>query len=142
MDDAAAVRTLQRAGELREHGRGPSGWQRAIGERFGQAVVADEAHHEIRGMWLAPIVVERDDVGVFEPGNDLGLGLEPADELRVVGELGRYHFDRDLASHTRLIGAIDRAERATAEHLAQLVATHRQPSPRPVGGRGSGSVEL
>ncbi len=87
----------------------------------------DQAHHEVGGAGLAPVVVERDDVRVFEPGDELGLGLEPADERRVVGELGRDHLDRHLAPDDRLVGAIDGAERAATELLAQLVAAHRQP---------------
>ena len=103
------------------------GRQRPAGERVGEAAGADQPHHEVGGAGLAPVVVERDDVRVFEPGDELGLGLEPADERRVVGELRPDHLDRDFASDDRLVGAIDGAEGAPAELVAQLVAADRQP---------------
>ena len=117
-------------GDLGEHRRGAIGRQRPVGERVGEAAGVDQAHHEVRGTRLAPVVVQRDDVRVLEPGDELGLGLEPADERRVVGELGPDHLDRHLAPDDRLVGAEDRAEGAASELLAQLVAAHRQPRPR------------
>ena len=88
--------------------------------------VADQAHHEVGGTGLAPVVVQRDDVRVLEPGDELGLGLEPADERRVVGELGRDHLDRHLAPDDRLVGA-DRPRR-TRRGRARRAARSRAPS--------------
>ena len=130
VDDAVAMGRPQGAGDLREHRRGAFGRQRPVGERVGEGAGLDQAHHEVGGTRLTPVVVQRDDVRVLEPGDELGLGLEPADERRVVGELGPDHLDRHLAPDDRLVGAVDRPEGAAPELLAQLVAADRQPRPR------------
>ena len=120
----------QRAGDLGEHRRGAIGRQRPAGEHVGEAAAVDQPHHQVRGTGLAPVVVQRDDVRVLQPGDELGLGLEPADERRIVGEPGLDHLDRHLTPDDRLIGAEHRAERPSTDLLAQLVAPHRQARPR------------
>jgi hypothetical protein len=55
----------------------------------------------------------------------LGLGLEAADERRVVDQLGTDDLDRDLPPDRRLVRAIDDAEVTAADLLAQLVAANR-----------------
>ncbi len=50
---------------------------------------SEEAEHEVRTTGLAPIVVQRHDVGMLEPGHELRLGLEPLDEVRAVCQIGR-----------------------------------------------------
>ena len=129
VDDAVAMGRPQRAGDLGEHRRGAIGRQRPAGEHVGEAAGVDQAHHQVRGTGLAPVVVQRDDVRVLEPGDELGLGLEPADERRIVGELGLDHLDRHLTPDDRLVGPEHRAERASSDLLAQLVAPHRQARP-------------
>ena len=75
---------------------------------------------------------------MLEPGDELRLGLEPADELGVVGELGPDHLDRHLPADRRLVGAVDDAEATAACPFAQLEATDgsgkaRQCRRNPVG---------
>ncbi len=130
VDDTVAMGRAQRAGDLGEHGRGAIGRQRPAGEHVGEAAGVDQSHHQVRGTGLAPVVVQRDDVRVLQPGDELGLGLEPADERRIVGEPGLDHLDRHLTPDDRLVGAEHRAERAPSDLLAQLVAAHRQARPR------------
>ena len=111
-------------------------------------------HHQVGALRVAPVVEERDDVGVLQLGHDLRLALEPAHESRLVGVLGADHFDRHLAAHRRLVRPIDQPEVALAERLAQLVAAHRSSLHRPrnrwrrpvqrgqvVGGAGDDQVQ-
>ena len=125
------VRWAERSatGDLGEHRRGAIGRQRRVDEHVGEAAGVDEAHHQVRGTGLAPVVVQRDDVRVLQPGDELGLGLEAADERRIVGEPGLDHLDRHLPPDDRLVGAEHRAERSPSDLLAQLVAPHRQTRP-------------
>ena len=53
-------------------------------------VKATAAYHvdvddQVRAVGVAPIVVERGDVGMFQPRHQLRLGLEAADEIGLVG---------------------------------------------------------
>ncbi len=90
-----------------------------------QAAAAQEAHHQVRAAWLTPVVVQRHDMGVLEPGDQLGLGFEATDEVRVVGVLGQDDLDGHLAPHRWLIGAVDHAVATDANLLAQVVSLDR-----------------
>ena len=85
VDDTRAVRRLQRAAELIDHRGGLRGAQGAVFEDGRQAPASHQPHHEVRRIGLAPVVVERNDVRVLEPGDQLRLGLEATDEVGVVG---------------------------------------------------------
>jgi len=52
----------------------------------------DVLHHEVIEAALALDAVDGDDVGVVELGGGLGLLLEPAHDLVVLGHVGREHF--------------------------------------------------
>ena len=90
---------------------------------------AQQSEHEIRTTRLAPEVVQRDDVRMFQPGHHPGLGLEAVDERPVVREFPLHDLDRHVARNVRLSRPVDRAERAFTDHVAQDVATQR-PSDR------------
>ena len=94
--------------------------QRPVAERVAQAAAAQVAHDQIRPVRLAPVVVERHDVRVLEPGHELRLGLEAADELRIVGQRRADDLHRHLAPDLRLERAVDDPERPLADPLEQL----------------------
>src|SRR5262249_34860249 len=64
---------------------------------------------------------------MLELSYQLRLRLEPAHERRLVDEFGPDDLDRHLASDRVLVGAIDDAEFATANLLAELVPPHGAP---------------
>jgi hypothetical protein len=64
-------------------------------------------------------------VRVLQARDDLGLALEPAHEVGVVGEFGMDGLDRDLAAHLGLERPVDQAERPLADLLEQPVAPER-----------------
>src|SRR5262245_64078793 len=61
---------------------------------------------------------------MLELGDQSRLGLETAHERGLVDQLGTDHLHGDLASDRRLIGAIDDADVAAADLLAELVTPH------------------
>ena len=75
-------------------------------DRIGQRAAANVTGDEIGGIGLAPVVIERHDVRVLEPGDQLGLSIESPDERRVVGDVRTQHGDRHLASHGGLVCAV------------------------------------
>jgi hypothetical protein len=64
-------------------------------------------------------------VRVLELRDESRLRLEPAHERGLVDQLRADHLDRDLAPDRRLVRAIDHADVATADLLAELVAPDR-----------------
>ena len=82
-------------------------WSAGHERRVGGA--GQQAEHQVRRAGLAPEVVERDDVRVLEPGDDLRLGFEPAYELFGIGDPGPDHLDRHAAVRPRLHGRVHAA---------------------------------
>ena len=62
---------------------------------------------------------------MLESSDELGLGLEPADELGIVREVGVDRLHRDVTLHLRLDRPVDDAERTLADLLEQSVAAQR-----------------
>ena len=122
MDHAGAVGGVECGADLLDH-PAQAVVVEAAGEHRGfQRAAGDVAHHEVGAVGLAPVVVERHDVRVFEGGHGLRLGLEAADEVGLVGEFCADLLDRHRASERWLRAAPHERERALADHLVELVA--------------------
>ena len=133
MDDAGGVRRQQRRADLLDEAAHACDVERAAAHERGLCRAAGEhAEHEVCAAGLAPVVVERHDVGVLEPGDELCLGLEPLHEAAVVGEVGPDHLDRDIAIRAGLRRRQHAAERAFTDDRVHGVAAKRS---RPTGGR-------
>ncbi len=76
---------------------------------------------EQRARFIAPQIVDRDDVRVIEIAGDDGFGEELFPLLGVRRDVGLEHLDRDGAIDRRLPGGIDDAHAAFADHAEQLV---------------------
>ena len=75
------------------------------------AAAAQQAHDQVGHARFAPVVVQRHDVRMLEPRDQLRFGLEAADEVGVIGVLRQDDLDGDFALDERLHRPIDRAER-------------------------------
>ncbi len=73
-----------------------------FGEDLPQCLSRDELHGDPGDPVGLPDVVDRDDVRVVERGSGPGLLLEALQPLRVGGQGGRQHLDRDLAPEPRV----------------------------------------
>jgi hypothetical protein len=79
VDDAGRVRRRQTIARLRGDGHRLSDGQRAEHDQVGDAAPFHQLHHEVRVGAVATEVVDRDDVGVAEPGHGASLTAEPLD---------------------------------------------------------------
>ena len=96
-----------------------------MGDAIGERSAAQQPEDKEGRTGLTPKVVERNHVRMLEPRHQLGFGLEPLHEPRVVGELSADRLHRHLAPDGRLHGAVHGTERAFADQLTQLVAGDR-----------------
>ena len=71
-------------------------------------------------------VVDGDDVGVVQGGGGLGLLLEAAHEVGLVGERVGKEFQRHIALQSRIASPIDLAHAAAANQRDDLVGAHRR----------------
>lgn len=67
----------------------------------------NEVGHRLAGArrGVLPNVVDRKDVRMIQRGGGAGFLLEPLEPFRVARELGRQHFDRDVAMQARIARA-------------------------------------
>jgi hypothetical protein len=84
------------------HGAGPVAQRRAVDQL---------RHHEVEAL-LEAHVVERDDVGVRQRGDRLGLGLEALAAVGVAGELLGEHLHGHVAVQPSVARAVDVAHAA------------------------------
>ncbi len=70
---------------------------------------------------------------VLEAGDDLRLGLEPADEVGVVRQVRMDRLDGHVPAHLRLERAPDRPETPGADALEEAVAAERRPADLELG---------
>ena len=134
--DAHAVAVLQR----REHaGRDPQRLgpvQRpGLAEQVAHGAALDVLHDDVRRLHgraagllddVLTAVVDRDDGRMVQGRGGLGLAAEPLVELRVPGQVGAQHLDRDAAAEAGVVADVDLGHPAATEQLAHLVASAQQ----------------
>ena len=121
VEDAALVGVVNSLGDRDHELRGVLRVGGVRRECPAQARTADQLHREITLAVVLSHLVDRHDVGMVEPGDRLGLVLEPP-QLRLAGERARPdHLQRHEAIETDLAGLVDDAHGAAAQLPANLV---------------------
>src|SRR5262249_3664803 len=108
--------------DLVQHARGAIELPGTGFERGLQATTADIAHHQVGALMVTPVVIERDDVGMLQPRDKLGLCLKAADEVGVIGKLRQNDLDGDLTPYPDLLGTVYRPKTTHSDRLKQLIA--------------------
>ena len=108
-------------------------------ETLAQRLALEQLHGGVGCLAVASEVEDRQDVGMRERGDRLGLALEARERFGVCGKMLRQHLDRHLAVELGVAGAEDLAHAAFAELGgdlvgAQLLSDHRVPI---IGSRSS-----
>ena len=112
-----------RADLLEEAGSGLRVPRPAV-EGVPQSSPSEPPHDEIGTVGVPPVVVQRNDVGMFELRYELRFGFEPANEFGPVHEFGPDHLHRHLAADRRLVSAVNDSELSSPNLLPQLVAAN------------------
>jgi hypothetical protein len=89
----------------------------AFFQRCPQAATAQPAHDEKCTAGITPVIVQGNNVDMFEVGDKLGFSLKTSDELRLVGKFRQDGLDRHFTANGRLKGTIDRAKTAFADQF-------------------------
>jgi hypothetical protein len=110
------VRGIERAGELLDQEDRAAEPETAALEDFLEVWAFDEAHGDVEQPVGLACVVNRNDVGVVDRRGDVRLSNESLPELLVPGELGREDLEGDLPAESHLLGDVDDAHAAAAEH--------------------------
>ncbi len=123
MDDAVAVRLVERIGDLAREIDRLSARQRSLLESVRQRLALEVLHDEVRDACRFPNVIERADVRVIERRDALRFALEPCTKLGIGRERGRQHFHGDGALEARVTRLIDLAHAAGADGADDLVGS-------------------
>ena len=123
MDDAEAVRGVERAGDVDRHAERLAQRQRPARDRVGERLPFEVLHDQVVDAVLMADVVERADVRMVQPRDRARLAVEALAQLRARGEMRGQDLDGDVAVETRVAGAIDLAHAAGAERGDDFVGT-------------------
>ena len=100
-------------GDLVDDGRRLAGLEPAlVRDQLAQVGIRDVPHRDEELAVLLARVVDRQDVGLIEPGGGPRLALEALAEIGVVRVLGRDQLERDDAAERQVGGAVDHAHPA------------------------------
>src|SRR3954451_16255510 len=110
MNDSRAVRRYESRADLLDDATDQGDVERSGAHQFGlRCSTRQQPEDQIRAARLTPVVVERNDVRMFQPGHELRLRFEPLDERRVVGEIRT----DDLDGNITVVRRVRRGERTT-----------------------------
>src|SRR5262249_42672108 len=122
MDEAACVRCVKRARELRDERERASCLERAVATKKRTKVGAgDVAHRDVEQAVELTGLVDRDDVRMLQRRGELRLAEETLAESVVLAELRCEELQRDLSLQTKIVGAVDDAHPAPTENALQVV---------------------
>jgi hypothetical protein len=145
------MRRVQRPGGLtQQEQRGLWPQAAALLDHLPQVGARDVSHRDEEQTVLRAHVIDGDHVRVVQRGRDPRLFQEPGPEHVVGGQLGRQYLQRDDVVQAEVLGLVDHAHPAAAEHRAHPVARelvpdqgqlrHHAPLPgSPLSGRTGGA---
>ena len=128
MDDALAVRLVERVGDLGRDLQRLVERQRPLLEARGQRLAVEMRHDEVVRAVDVADVVDAADVRMVERGDGARLALEAGARIGIASDLGRQDLDRDRAIEARVAGSVDLAHAARADlggHFIRAEASAR-----------------
>lgn len=96
VDDAVLVCSGQGTAHLACEGARLLHIEWTIVETPFECAAAKPPHDQIRRVWISPEVDQRNDVGMFDSGDEVGFGLEASNEFRTGSKIRPDLFDRNL----------------------------------------------
>ncbi len=113
--DAAGVRELERLGDVAKHADDLRDRLGSVAREVStQRLAVHERHRVVRNAARAPGRQNRNDLRMLQLCREPDLALKPLG-TELGGQLGREHFDDDLASERRLLGDEDARHPAAAQ---------------------------
>ena len=106
MHDALVVRGGERVGQRVGDVEDPLDRQAALGNGAVEGLALDELHREEVDALGFFNREDRDDAGMIEGGQGLGLAAEALQAIRACGHPGGQHLERHVAPELRVGGAI------------------------------------
>jgi hypothetical protein len=119
--DVTGVRRLQGPGDLDAGAQRPGYRQPPAVYGPLERLAFEQLENEVGHSVALLEAVNRGDVRMVDRGQDLGLALEPGEQLRIGGRLAEQHLDGHLSTQLGVAGTIDPAHAARTEQADDLV---------------------
>ena len=117
MDNALAVRVVERRTDLGEDPDRPVPGNRPLPKKLAQGLPLYVLHDQVVKLRGSAEVEDLDDVGMGEEGEDFRLAVKTLSELGVFGELRGEHLERHDPVEVRLPGLVDNAHAPAGDEL-------------------------
>lgn len=131
VDDVLFVGSFERLRNLTGDAQRFVQWNRALRNAIRQGRAVHQLHHEGLDADALFDAVQPGDVGMIERGKDFRLALEAGQPIRISGDRGRQHFDRDMALQARVGCAIPLAHATGADRFENLVRAEARTCDKP-----------
>jgi hypothetical protein len=123
MHEAARVGGIQGGGDLSANRKSADWLERPLAAQEGSQIRSlDEAHREVEAAVDVASVVDRYDIRVLEGHRNLRLARETVPEAIVERQLGRDELQRNGSLQPQVVGSVDDAHPAPADHLLDPIA--------------------
>ena len=121
MDDALAMRLVERVGDLDGDLQRLVERERPFLEARGQRLALEMRHDQVVRAIDAADVVDAADVGMVQRGDGAGLALEPGPQIGIASNLTRQDLDGDRSIEACVAGSVDLAHAAGSEGGDDLI---------------------
>ena len=123
MDDALAMRPVERVGDLGGDLQRLVERKRSLHEPRGQRLALEMRHDQVVRAIDVADVVDAADVRMIERGNRPRLAFETCTQIGIAGDFSWQDLDGDCAIEARVAGFVDLAHAARAERAEDFVRT-------------------
>ena len=131
MDQRVPVREVQGSAALAHQVEHLGRRERPLGpQQVSHVVPVDVTHRDVEQVHVRAHVVDGDHVRMGEGRGDPGFLEEPGTEQVIGGDLGREHLECDRAAQPWVLGAVDDAHPAAAQHTHEPVSGELVPNER------------
>ncbi len=117
------VRKIQRRGHRLEHIADKLQRQRFALDALRQRAPRQVAHHQVGAIFIISIIINWDDMGMFQRSQDLGLALEARLKLRAGIAWHRQHLDGNTPPEFGIEPQVHLAHAPFAQFTLNLVTT-------------------
>ncbi len=121
MDQPVIVRRGEAARDLERDVDRLARRERPLVQTLAQGLALEKLGHEVGRSLVRAHIVEHENVGMVQGAGRARLLLEASETIRIGGERGGQHLDRDLTSQAGVARSIDLAHAPRAERRQDLV---------------------
>ena len=107
VDDPLAVSIVKRRRQPLKDVSNFGERERSLLDAVDQRTARHITHHKKQLVPVAPYIIDRDDRGMLEPGDDLSLALEAFPHMNVVERFALQDLERHFALEHGIVSAID-----------------------------------